>query len=132
MEGVEDGPRFLKILKQQRKKAGYPLESRADRNREPGGDESYGSLSGAAEVWNSTLKQAGVVQVGSAEEMIDAIYAFLYLPPNAGPRVALLGGGGAIGVAASDSLDRLGLSVPVLSPPILESSRLPFPRWETA
>jgi len=91
-----------------------------------------GSLSGAAEVWNSAFRQAGVIQAGSAEELIDTIYAFLYLRPNAGPRVALMGGGGAIGVAASDSLDRLGLSVPVLSPPILEKLKASFPRWETA
>ena len=67
------------------------------------------------------------VQVHSAEELIDAIYAFLYLPSGAGPRVGVLGGGGAISVAASDSLERLGLSVPVLSPTILAKLRPFFP-----
>ena len=86
-----------------------------------------GSLGGSEGVWNSALKQAGVIQVDSAEELIDTIYAFLYLPSDAGPRVALMGGGGAISVAASDSLDRLGLSVPPFSPPILEKLKPSFP-----
>lgn len=128
MEGVEDGPRFLKILRNNKGRKPVILWKAGLTETGSRAVMSHtGSLSGAAEVWNSTLKQAGVVQVGSAEEMIDAIYAFLYLPPNAGPRVALLGGGGAIGVAASDSLDRLGLSVPVLSPPILEKLKASFP-----
>jgi acyl-CoA synthetase (NDP forming) len=38
-----------------------------------------------------------------------------------------MGGGGAIGIAASDSLERLGLSVPVFSPAILENLRPSFP-----
>jgi acyl-CoA synthetase (NDP forming) len=128
LEGVEDGPRFLKVLRDHKGKKPVILWKAG--LTETGGRavmSHTGSLSGAAEVWNSTLKQAGVVQVESAEEMIDAIYAFLYLPTNAGPRVALMGGGGAIGVAASDSLDRLGLSVPVLSPPVLEKLKASFP-----
>jgi acyl-CoA synthetase (NDP forming) len=128
LEGVDDGPRFLKILRENKGKKPVILWKAGLTETGSRAVMSHtGSLSGAAEVWSSGLKQAGVVQAGSAEEMIDVLYAFLYLPPNAGPRVALLGGGGAIGVAASDSLDRLGLSVPVLSPPILEKLRAVFP-----
>jgi acyl-CoA synthetase (NDP forming) len=128
LEGVEDGPRFLEILKNNRGKKPVILWKAGLTETGSRAVMSHtGSLSGAAEVWNSVLHQGGVVQVGSAEELIDTIYAFLYLPPNAGPKVALMGGGGAIGVAASDSLDRLGLSVPVLSPPILEKLKASFP-----
>jgi acyl-CoA synthetase (NDP forming) len=38
-----------------------------------------------------------------------------------------MGGGGAISVAASDSLERLGLAVPVFSPKILEKLTPSFP-----
>jgi acyl-CoA synthetase (NDP forming) len=128
LEGVEDGPRFLKILRENRGKKPVILWKAGLTETGSRAVMSHtGSLSGAAGVWNSGLKQAGVVQAGSAEELLDTIYAFLYLSPNAGPKVALLGGGGAIGVAASDSLDRLGLSVPVLSPSILEKLKASFP-----
>jgi acyl-CoA synthetase (NDP forming) len=78
-------------------------------------------------VWVAALKQAGVVQVESAEELIDTIYAFLYLPPETGPRVAVMGGGGAISVAASDTLERLGLAIPPFSPEIFQKLKASFP-----
>ncbi|MGA2956762.1 MAG: CoA-binding protein [Thermodesulfobacteriota bacterium] len=128
LEGVEDGPRFLSILKNKKKKKPVILWKAGLTATGSRAVMSHtGSLSGSEGVWNSALKQAGVVQVGSAEELTDTIYAFLYLPSNAGPRVALMGGGGAIGVAASDSLDRLGLSVPPLAPPILQKLKASFP-----
>jgi acyl-CoA synthetase (NDP forming) len=128
VEGVEDGPRFLSILKNNKKKKPVILWKAGLTAAGSRAVVSHtGSLSGSENVWNAALKQGGVVQVGSAEELIDTIYAFLYLPSNAGPRVAVMGGGGAISVAASDSLDRLGLSVPPLSPPILEKLKSSFP-----
>ena len=128
LEGVDDGPRFLKLLRDYKGKKPVILWKAGLTETGSRAVMSHtGSLSGQAEVWNSTLRQAGVVQVGSAEELVDAIYAFLYLPPYAGPRVALMGGGGAIGVAASDSLDRLGLEVPVFSPPVLQKLKGSFP-----
>jgi acyl-CoA synthetase (NDP forming) len=128
LEGVKNGPRFLEILRRNRGqkpvilwKAGLTAAgTRAVMSH-------TGSLSGVEGVWNSALKQAGVVQVGSAEELIDAVYAFLFLPPSSGPRVAVMGGGGAISVAASDSLERLGLAVPAFAPPILEKLKTSFP-----
>jgi acyl-CoA synthetase (NDP forming) len=128
LEGVENGPRFLEILRRNKGqkpvilwKAGLTAAgTRAVMSH-------TGSLSGTEGIWNSALKQAGVVQVGSAEELIDAVYAFLFLPPSAGPRVAVMGGGGAISVAASDSLERLGLAVPTFSSPILEKLKSSFP-----
>ncbi len=128
LEGVEDGPRFLSLLQKNKKKKPVILWKAGLTATGSRAVMSHtGSLSGAEGVWNSALKQAGVVQVGSAEELLDTLYAFLYLPPAAGPRVALMGGGGAIGVAASDCLDRLGLSVPPLSPPVLEKLKRSFP-----
>jgi len=128
VEGLEDGPRFLRILEENRGKkpvilwkAGLTASgSRAVMSH-------TGSLGGSSAVWKAALKQAGVIQVHSAEELIDAIYAFLYLPSGAGPRVSVMGGGGAISVASSDSLESLGLSVPTFSPTILEKLRPSFP-----
>jgi acyl-CoA synthetase (NDP forming) len=128
VEGLEDGSRFLRILKENRGKkpvilwkAGLTATgSRAVRSH-------TGSLSGSGAIWDAAFKQAGLIQVYSVDELIDTLYAFLYLPSWAGPRVAVMGGGGAISVAASDSLERLGLSVPVFSPKILEKLTPSFP-----
>ncbi len=128
IEGVEDGSRFLRLLKENQGqkpvilwKAGLTAAGRqAVRSH-------TGSLGGIEEVWAGALRQAGVIQVESAEELIDTIYAFLYLPPWTGPKIAVMGGGGAISVAASDTLERLGLSVPPFSPNIFQKLKASFP-----
>lgn len=128
VEGLKDGRRFLRLLKenQGRKpvilwKAGLTATGgRAVMSH-------TGSLGGSKEVWESLFRQAGVVQVFSSEELMDTIYAFHFFPASAGPRVAVMGGGGAISVAASDSLERLGLQVPLFSPAVLAGLQASFP-----
>jgi len=128
VEGLEDGPKFIRILRENRGrkpvilwKAGLTATgSRAVMSH-------TGSMGGSEAVWHSALKQAGAIQVYSAEELVDAIYAFLYLPANAGLRVSVMGGGGAISVAASDSLERMGLDIPVFSSSVLKKLKTSFP-----
>jgi len=128
LEGVEDGPRFLRILKENRGKKPVILWKAGLTATGSRAVMSHtGSLGGSGIVWGSALKQAGVIQVYGVEELIDTLYAFLYLPASAGPGVAVMGGGGAISVAASDSLERLGLMVPLFSPAVLEKLKPSFP-----
>lgn len=128
LEGLEDGPRFLRILNEHRGKKPVILwKAGLTATGSKAVMSHTGSLSGSEAIWNSALKQGVVIRVNSAEELIDTIYAFLYLPASTGPRVAVMGGGGAISVAACDSLERLGLSVPVFSSPILQRLKAFFP-----
>jgi acyl-CoA synthetase (NDP forming) len=128
VEGIDDGPRFLRLLRENRGKKPVILWKAGLTATGGRAVQSHtGSLGGSAAVWEGAFRQAGVIQVYSAEELIDAIYAFLYLPGGAGPRVAVMGGGGAISVAASDSLERLGLSVPYFSPAVLQKLKASFP-----
>lgn len=128
LEGLEDGPRFLRILNEHRGKKPVILwKAGLTATGSKAVMSHTGSLSGSEAIWNSALKQGFVIRVNSAEELIDTIYAFLYLPASTGPRVAVMGGGGAISVAACDSLERLGLSVPVFSSPILQRLKAFFP-----
>ena len=128
VEGIEDGPRFLRLLRDNRWKKPVILWKAGLTATGGRAVQSHtGSLGGSQSVWEGAFQQAGVIQVYSAEELLDAIYAFLYLPAAAGPRVAVMGGGGAISVAASDSLERLGLSVPYFSPLVLQKLKASFP-----
>jgi acyl-CoA synthetase (NDP forming) len=128
LEGVDDGRRFLKLLKENKGKKPVILWKAgltAAGNRAV--TSHTGSMGGEEILWNSALRQGGVIRVNSPEELVDTIYAFLYLPEIAGPRVSVMGGGGAISVAASDSLERLGLSVPLFAQPILQRLKNSFP-----
>ena len=128
IEGVDDGPRFLRLLRENRGKKPVILWKAGLTATGGRAVQSHtGSMGGSQAVWEGGFQQAGVIQVYSSEELIDAIYAFLFLPATAGSRLAVMGGGGAISVAASDSLERLGLSVPSFSPTVLRKLKASFP-----
>ncbi|HDZ89481.1 MAG TPA: hypothetical protein ENH37_02260 [Deltaproteobacteria bacterium] len=115
LEGIRDGRGFLEILKRVTRekpvviwKGGLsPLGARAALSH-------TGSMGGEAGIWKGALAQAGAVTVKGLDEMLDTLVALRYLK-NPGPRLALLGGGGAIGVFASDLAHRQGLQIPAFS-----------------
>src|SRR3989442_223219 len=84
-----------------------------------------GSLAGTPEIIDAVLRQSGVVQVSSLNEMIDT----LALLPAAGRysrrgwRVGILSGLGGECGRASDSADRSGLRLPPLSAASVETLR---------
>lgn len=70
------------------------------------------------EKWAEVLKQTGIIEVRTFEELIDTLIAFEiikidFLPK--GRNVALITLSGGIGVTNSDLLDDLGLRIPYLS-----------------
>lgn len=127
IEGVRDGRRFLEVLKQVTPKkpvviwkAGLtPLGSRAAKSH-------TASLAGEAAVWQGALTQAGAVAVQGLEEMMDSLVALKYLK-RSGRRIALLGGGGAIGVFSCDLASGLGLEIPTFSMETRKKLRTYFP-----
>jgi acyl-CoA synthetase (NDP forming) len=127
IEGVRNGRMFLDLLKQVTPKkpvviwkAGLtPLGSRAVKGH-------TGSLAGEAEIWKGALTQAGAVAVQGLDEMMDALVALRFLKPSEA-RIAMLGGGGAIGVFISDLAYRLGLKMPRFSPETQKRLKTYFP-----
>ena len=115
LEGMEDGRRFLEILRSVTAKkpvvvwkAGLtPLGGRAALSH-------TGSMAGEDMVWEGALTQAGAVSVQGLDQMMDTLVALNYLKDK-GTRIALLNGGGAIGVFSSDLAYRWGLEVPSFS-----------------
>jgi len=115
LEGVRDGRRFLEILRSVTPKkpvviwkAGLtPLGGRAALSH-------TGSMAGEDMVWEGVLTQAGAASVQGLDQMMDTLVALKYLR-NRDRRIALLGGGGALGVFSSDLAYRWGLEVPSFS-----------------
>lgn len=79
-----------------------------------------GSMGGHAEVWESALRQANAVQVYGQEQILDTVMGFHFFGDFRGKGVAVVGGGGALGVSASDSAEKVGLRLPAFS----ESTRM--------
>ena len=109
IEGVKDGKRFLKIAKNL---AGQkPLiiwKGGLTQVGKKAVQSHTASLGGEKAVWAAFFKQTGAIPVESIEELLDTTILFSHNPQGAGRRVAVVGGGGAVGVAASDSSKRQG------------------------
>jgi acyl-CoA synthetase (NDP forming) len=87
------------------------------------------SMGGSRIIWQSILRQANAVPVRDLEEMAHASLAFSLLPEKAFKAISLVGGGGALGVAACDAAEMYGIDVPELPQAIQDriSTFLPKP-----
>jgi len=74
-----------------------------------------GSLAGKHEIYEGAFKQAGILTVGSSEELLDAAKALTMCPLPNGNKVAVLSGQAGPGMAACDVCEMEGLLIPPFS-----------------
>jgi len=128
MEGPKDGQRFVRLVREVSKTKPVIIWKAGLTQAGARAVSSHtGSLSGEEATWDALFKQSGAIRVRSMEELIDTTVAFLHLPPTTGHRVAVIGGGGGISVAAADACEHVGLSVPPFSPEIRQQLRSILP-----
>lgn len=124
LEGVRDGPRFFSVLKEVcRTKPVIIWKGGLTQGGARAAQSHTASLSGETAIWEAVFQQTGAIQVNNLEELLDTTLAFIHLEPQMGRRICSVGGGGGIGVAAADTWEQAGLSVP-LFPPELEKKLL--------
>ena len=70
-----------------------------------------GSLAGDYQIWKGALRQAGILEVTSAEQMIDAAKALDVCAPLKGANIAVLSGQAGPGMIAADSVEKAGLKL---------------------
>ncbi|MBN1883571.1 MAG: CoA-binding protein [Deltaproteobacteria bacterium] len=103
LEGVSDGEKFFRLLKETAPKKPVVIWKGGTT---PAGRRAVmshtGSLGGEERVWDGIFAQTGAVRVTDLSEMIDTLMAFSLVYPKGGRRLAMLGGGGALCVEASD------------------------------
>lgn len=87
------------------------------------------SMGGSREIWQSILRQANAIQVGDMAEMVQACLAFSLLPQRTFRNITVLGGGGALGVAAADLAETYGLQIPAFADDLADriDAHLPKP-----
>ena len=116
LEGVKDGRRFLKVLKEvsARKPVVIWKGGRTEEGERAIASHT-GSLAVSQAIWDALVRQCGAVEVSSMEELIDTLKAILYLPPVRGDRVGITGVSGGQSVAIADVFAEAGLKVPLLT-----------------
>ncbi|MDY6834969.1 MAG: CoA-binding protein [Chloroflexota bacterium] len=116
LEGVADGPRLFHLL---RETAAIKPVVIWKGGRTPAGaataNSHTGSLAASDTVWTAMARQAGVVKVGDADELSDALLALQYIRKAPGNRLSIvagiMGGGGGDSVSSTDTCSLLGLQV---------------------
>jgi len=128
IEGVKDGRRFFELAKSLLgKKPLIVWKGGLTETGKRAVDSHTGSLAGERAVWEAFFRQTGAVRVDGFEELLDNTAIFSHFTEGAGRRVALVGGGGGVGVAASDMCEQVGLEVPASPPEIMEQLRALLP-----
>lgn len=125
MEGVKDGRRLMELIKGIAPNKPVVIWKGGLTPPGAGAVKGHtGSMAGEREIWKGFFAQSGALAVEGLEEMTDALTALVHLRTGA-RRIALLGGGGAIGVFCSDLAHRYGLELPAFS----EGTRSYLRRW---
>ena len=119
IEGVKNGQGFLESLREASKTKPVVI---LKGGRTAAGTRAVlshtASLAGAVEIWHSSLRQAGAINVHSLEELLDTVVAFSHMPIPQNRNVAVIGAGGGASVLAADECEHAGLVIPQLSPEI--------------
>lgn len=116
LEGVKDGPRLIRVLKEAaRKKPVILLKGGVTDEGVRAVSSHTGALAGSLTVWEAVCKQAGVIRVKNVEELVDTVLAFIHLPPPSGHNLGLISASGGLSVLYTDACIQKGLRVPMLT-----------------
>jgi len=116
MEGIDHPKRLMEIAK--RANGEKPLLAyKVGRSSTSDKASQFhtGSLAGKHEIYESAFKQAGILTVGSSEELLDTAKALAMCPHPSGNNVAVLSGQAGPGMAACDVCEMEGLLIPPFS-----------------
>lgn len=112
LEGVDHPKRLIAAVKMG--KSGKPVIAYKVGRSSTGDKASQfhtGSLAGKHEIYEGAFRQAGILTVGSSEELLDSAKALDLCPLPEGNRVAVLSGQAGPGMAACDVCEMEGLTL---------------------
>src|SRR5438477_397468 len=116
IEGVKDGPRFVRSLKRATSMKPVVVWKGGVTDAGARATASHtGSLATSNVVFSSIVRQAGALEADSLDDTIDVVKALLYAKAGTGRRMGLMAMTGGQSVVITDAFVRAGLDVPRLS-----------------
>ncbi len=117
VEGIDTPRRMMKGLRAIRKKKRVVVyKTGRSRKGDLASKSHTGSLAGSHETYMGAFRQAGVLTVDSADELLDTAKALSGCPFPGGPRVAILSAQAGPGIAACDACEERGLALAGFDP----------------
>jgi acetate---CoA ligase (ADP-forming) len=131
-EGLSDAPDFVTlgrdILSLPETKPIIALKSGRTESGIRASGSHTGSLAGTDAAYDALFRQARILRADSVREFIDTVSVFSLNPLPKGNRIAIITNAGGLGVIASDSATKAGLSIPPLSTETTEALRSLLPK----
>jgi len=116
VEGIQDGPRFMRVAREvSMKKPIVFLKAGKNDAGAKAVSSHTGSLAGSYAAYQSALKQAGVIEVSTINELFNLAWALGSQPLPKGKRVAITTNAGGAAALAADSLDFNGFELAKIS-----------------
>jgi len=116
IEGIDFPKKLMEVVKRgNRKKPILAYKVGRSTTSNQASQFHTGSLAGKHEIYESAFRQAGILTVGSSEELLDTAKALVLCPLPGGANVAVLSGQAGPGMAACDVCEMEGLSIPPFS-----------------
>jgi acetyltransferase len=112
IEGVKKGERFLQVLRRATaKKPVLAIKSGRSRRGAQAAASHTGSLAGSDTVFDTVMKQCGVMRAESLDEAFNWCKFLAGTPLPKGNRSVIITNGGGIGVMATDACEKFGIDL---------------------
>jgi acyl-CoA synthetase (NDP forming) len=130
LEGIDRGERFLELAERiSRHKPIIALKVGVTEAGAKAAQSHSGAVSTSSRVYQAMVRQAGIIEAESTEELIDLARTFGNLPIPRGRHVGIMTMGGGWGVVTTDLCAREGLELPDISPETLARIDRVLPRF---
>ena len=130
IEGMQDAYGFIDVAARVACKKPLIALKTGNTERAARAAQSHtGSLTGSNEVWEASLKQAGVIRAGDLQELVDLTNAFSVLPLMEKTKIGIVTFTGGLGIMAMDSCQKYNLELGDLSSETMKLLNNEAPPW---
>lgn len=131
IEGLKKGRKFIDAAKKSTKPI-VALKSGVSAHGAAAAASHTGSLAGAAKIYNSAFKQAGVIQAMDLNDLFNRTLTLSLQPPMKGEHLLILTNGGGVGVLATDAAERYGIPLQFAPANVQEELKKYMPAFGSA
>ncbi|MBA3074984.1 MAG: acetate--CoA ligase family protein [Anaerolineae bacterium] len=108
IEGMKNGRKFIDAARKSSKPI-VALKSGVSAHGSAAAASHTGSLAGAAKIYNSAFKQAGVIQAQDLNDLFNRTLTLSQQPPMKRENLLILTNDGGVGVLATDAAEKYGI-----------------------